>query len=116
MKRHFECSQNLSEDVKIKVEKELELGFLNLSEKFFEQAKMNFEVAKNIDKKCPDAFWGLMLVKVKAENEDFLYREPEKFRKVLKFRELKLAREFASENLRKKYDDLLQNIYLLEKN
>lgn len=111
MKRTYECSADLSEELKEKVSKELNLGFLNLSDGFFPQAEMNFKVALEFDKTCPDAFWGLCLVGLKLENEDELYSNPVKYKDVLKMEECHKALENASEDLRNKYESLLERIY-----
>jgi len=110
MKRTYQPSQGLSEELAEKVSKELKLGYLNLSDKFFEQAKINFLLALHLDDKCADAYWGLMLVKFGLESEDFLYSEPVKYKSVLLLPECQKALELADETLRKKYDDLLERI------
>ena len=110
MKRTYETSANLAPEVKQRVQKELDLGFLNLSEGFFPQAEMNFILALKFDSTCPDAFWGLCLVKLKLENEDFLYSNPVQNKQVLQLEECQKALQFAGENLKKKYEDLLERI------
>lgn len=111
MMRSYEPSQNLSKELEEKVKKELQLGFLNLRENFFDQAEINFRLALEFDKTCPDAFWGLMLVKLQLENEDRLYSNPMQFKDALKMEECQKALKFANQNLRNKYDDLLERIF-----
>lgn len=110
MKRQYQGSQNLSEEKKVRVDKELKLGFLNLSEGFFEQAKMNFELALQFDPNAPDGFWGLMLAKLGATNEDDLNEYPMKFKDAVNMQECQSAQENASEDLKKIYQSLLENV------
>ena len=110
MKRSYECSTNLDEEKKIMVENELKLGFLNLNEKYFDQAKLCFDIALQYDAQCPDAFWGEMLCKMKLDNEDLLYCNPMGNKTATSLLEWQNPLEYANENLRKKYDDLLERI------
>lgn len=110
MKRTYQASNNLSDDLKSKVEKELKLGYLNLEDGCFDQAKLNFDVAIGFDEKCADAFWGLMLVKFQIENEDALDQNPVKFKEVLFLPECQKALEFAEKTQKKKFESLLQRI------
>ncbi len=110
MKRSYQISSNLDEEDRVSVEKQLQLGYLNLSEGFFEQAKMNFTIAVNIDQKCADAYWGLMLTKLGIKNEDELYSNPLQNKDATKLEECKKAMEFADENTKKIYQQLLEQI------
>lgn len=111
MLRTYETSTNLSQELKEKVEKELKLGFLNLEDGFFPQAEMNFMVALEFDQTCPDAFWGLCLVRLQVKNEDELFSNPMQYKDVLKMEECQKALENANETLKKKYENLLERIY-----
>lgn len=111
MKRTYCPSSGLDKEKAEKVRKELSLGFLNLSDGFFEQAKMNFLLALNLDDKCADAYWGLMLEKCQIENEDWLYSSPVKYKAVVMLPEYEKALSLADEDLKNKYLDLLERIY-----
>lgn len=111
MKRVYESSAGLSQERKEKVDKELFLGFLNLSDGFFAQAEMNFKLALEFDKTCPDAFWGLCLANFRIKNEEELYSNPVQYKNVLKTEECQKALECANETLKKKYENLLERIY-----
>lgn len=110
MKRTYQLSSNLSKEVEEKARKELELGYLNLSDEFFEQAKTNFLLTLQYDEKCADAYWGLMLVKFSLSNEDELYQNPVKFKSALYLPECEKALELADEDLKNKYLSLLERI------
>ena len=56
--RLYQASKSAPEDRKLQVLKELRLGYLNLSEGMFEQARLNFLLALQYDSKCADAYWG----------------------------------------------------------
>ena len=110
MKRSYSVSQNLAEELKEKTLKELKLGYINLSESMFDQAKMNFELVIEYDKECSDAYWGLMLVKLNCSNEDFLYSSPMTYRCALNLNECASAIQFATDTQKKQYLDLLERI------
>ncbi len=110
MKRSHLPSASLSANDVERVQKELTLGFLNLSEGFFSQAQMNFEIVLQIDKACADAHWGLMLAKFQIKNEDELSTNPVQFKEVTDSLECKNALELADENLKNIYFSLLENI------
>lgn len=113
MKRRYEASDSLSEEVKIKVEKELRLGYLNLAEMFFEQAKINFTLALQYDSSCADAYWGLMLCKYQAKSEDLLFENPVVYKDVVLLPEYEKAMELASKEKRKIYEQILERIYAI---
>lgn len=110
MKRTYQTSNKISSEDEIKTTKQLKLGYLNLSENFFEQAEMNFKIALELDGFCADAYWGLMLAKLKVKNEDELYSNPLQNKDATKMMECKKALEFADENTRKIYLQLLEQI------
>ncbi|MBP3431966.1 MAG: hypothetical protein J6K39_03845 [Clostridia bacterium] len=111
MKRTYQTSQGLPAEVAERVLKELKLGYLNLTDGFFEQAKLNFLLAAQYDEKCADAYWGQMLVKFEMSNEDELFSNPVKYKSAIYLPECQKALELADETLRKKYDNLLERIY-----
>ncbi len=111
MKRTYQTSVDLPESEHKKTLDELKLGYLNLSDGMFEQAKLNFLLALQYDSKCADAYWGLMLCKFQIKNEDELYSDPVTYKSVLYLPECEKALEFAEENQRKQFDGLLERIY-----
>lgn len=110
MKRRYQTSPDLNPEDKTKTMKELNLGYLNLSDEMFEQAKTNFLLALQYDSKCADAYWGLMLVKFQLGNEDELYSNPVKYKSAIFLPECQSALQFADDNQRAKYEDLLERI------
>ncbi len=110
MKRNHVASAGLEEETKRNVEIELDLGYLNLSDEFFEQAEQNFTRAISLDEKCADAWWGMMLSKFQISNEDQLFAEPVKFKSVLLLPECQNALEFANAEQKNIYADLLERI------
>lgn len=110
MKRTYKTSVDLAESEIPKTIKELKLGYLNLSDGMFEQAKMNFLLALQYDSKCADAYWGLMLVKFQLRNEDELYSNPVVYKSAVYLPECEKALQFASETQKKQYGDLLERI------
>lgn len=115
MKRIYEASDSLSEEDKLKVEKELRLGYLNLGELFFDQAKLNFTLALEYDNTCADAYWGLMLCKYQAKSEDLLFENPVVYKDVVMLPEYEKAMMYASEEKRKLFDQILERIYAIVK-
>jgi hypothetical protein len=115
MKRRYEASDSLNEEDKLRVEKELRLGYLNLGELFFEQARLNFTLALQYDSKCADAYWGLMLCKFQAKSEDLLFENPVVYKDVVLLPEYEKAMTFASEEKRKIYEQILERIYAIIK-
>lgn len=111
MKRTYQTSATLSEEMKLKVEKELKLGYLNLSDGFFEQAKLNFLLALQYDSTCSDAYWGLMLEKFQITNEDELFSNPVRYKSAIFLPECEKALQYADENLKKTYQGMLERIY-----
>ncbi len=110
MKRQYEASEHLSPEDEAKVLKELKLGYLNLSDGAFEQAKMCFMLALQYDSKCADAYWGLMLVKFQIKNEDVLETEPLTYKVALALPECQNALQFASDKQQAQYQNLLERI------
>lgn len=114
MKRKYQASQDLSEIDKERVVKELRLGYLNLSEHLFEQAKINFLLALQFDSACADAYWGLMLEKCNISSEEELYQNPVKYKEVVYLNEYESAMQFADENQKNTYNQLLERIYAIK--
>ena len=110
MKRQYETSENVSSEDAEKVLKELRLGYLNLSDGAFEQAKMCFTLALQYDSKCADAYWGLMLEKFQIKNEDVLETEPVLYKSALALPECQNALQFANEKQLAQYQNLLERI------
>ena len=111
MKRTYITSLNLDEQLAKKAKKELTLGYLNLEDGMFEQAKLNFELALEFDKTCADAFWGLMLVKFQLKDEDELYANPIKYKSAIYLPECQKALDYAQENQRKVFTNILDRIF-----
>lgn len=111
MLRTVYVSQDLPDDVKEKLKKELRLGFLNLSEGEFEAAKQNFQLSLEYDDKCAEAYWGLALGECEIKNESELYSNPNKFKDFLQLKNGQLAVGFASEEQKKFYMGLLEKIF-----
>ncbi len=111
MKRTYQISADVDPSVKERAEKELQLGYLNLSDGFFEQAEMNFNVTLSVDPNCADAYWGLMLIKLGLKNEDELFSDALKFRSAPFLPECEKALALADEGLKNKYNSLLERIY-----
>ncbi len=109
--RVYCASEDLNEEERTKVIKELKLGYINLSEELFEQAKLNFMLALQYDSKCADAYWGLMLEKCQIRSESELYSNPIRYKEVVFLNEYQHAMEFAGETQKKYYDELLERIY-----
>lgn len=113
MKRRYEASENLKDEEKLKVEKELRLGYLNLSEMLFDQAKINFTLALQYDSACADAYWGLLLCKFQLKNEDLLFENPVAYKDVVFLSEYENAMRFASDEKRNVYNQILERIYAI---
>ena len=111
--RVYSASEDLDENEKQKVLKELKLGYMNLSEEMFDQAKMNFMLALQYDSKCSDAYWGLMLEKCQIRSENDLFINPVKYKEVVFLNEYQHAMEFASDFQKKYYGELLERIYAI---
>lgn len=109
--RVYYASEGISEEDRTKVVKELKLGYMNLSEELFEQAKMDFMLALQYDSKCSDAYWGLMLEKCQIRDEGELFSNPIKYKEVVFLNEYQHAMEFANETQKKYYEELLERIY-----
>lgn len=110
MKRKHICSSSAEQEKKEEIEKELQLGYINLSDEFFEQAKANFTVALELDPDCADAFWGLMLAKCQIKNENLLLEKPVLYKNICFLPECENALAKADENLKKIYMELLEKI------
>lgn len=113
MKRNFVVSSGLPESEKEKTLKELKLGFLNLSDGMFDQAKENFLLVLQYDYQCPDAYWGLMLAKFQLKSEDELYLNPVTNKNAIYLNECEKALQFADDKLKIIYNDLLERIYAI---
>lgn len=111
MKRSYQVSIDLPESEVPKTLQELKLGYLNLRDGMFEQAKMSFLLVLQYDSKNADAYWGLMLVKFQLENEDELYHNPVTYKSAIYLPECEKALQFAEDNQKKVYLDLLERIY-----
>ena len=114
MKRRYQCSQGLSKDQILATQNELNLGYLNLQDEMFEQAKQHFQLALSIDRNCADAFWGLMLERFKIKNEDDLFSYPTKYKSALNTKECQKACECANDEQREIYKNLLERIAKIE--
>lgn len=110
MKRQYEASASISPEDEGKVIRELKLGYLNIADGAFEQAKINFMLALQYDSKCADAYWGLMLVKFQITNEDLLETEPLTYKVALALPECQNALQFASDKQLAQYKNLLERI------
>lgn len=110
MKREYRASQNISPEDKKKILNELKLGYLNLSDGAFEQAKLCFTIALQYDSRCADAYWGLMLVKFQIKNEDILESEPLTYKSATSLPECQKALEFAEEKQLAQFEGLLERI------
>lgn len=110
MRRTLQTSSLCAEENKDAAKKELALGYINLSDEMFDQALLNFHLATKLDPRCADAYWGLMLAKSKVRNEELLYSEPVKFKGVVYLEEYRKAMDFAEENQKKQFENLLTQI------
>lgn len=110
MIRTLKVSNGLSSEIKEKALKELRLGYLNLSDECFEQAKLNFLLTLQYDSKCADAYWGLMLAKFQISSEDELHSNPVKYKSAIYLPECKQALDNADEDLKNNYINLLERI------
>lgn len=108
--RLFQPSSSVPPEKKSSVVKELRLGYLNLKEGMFEQARLNFLLALQYDSKCADAYWGLMLYKLKLRDESELLQDPQKYKDALKMSECQNAFMFGSDDQKKIYEDLLDGV------
>lgn len=111
MKRTYHASQNVNEETAQRVERELKLGYINLEDGCFEQAKMNFTVALEWDKDCADAYWGLMLEKFQLKDEDELFTDPLAYKSAIYLPECQKALELADKNTANQYKWMLDKIY-----
>lgn len=108
--RFYQASKSVSPEQQSSVLKELRLGYLNLSEGMFEQARLNFLLALQYDSKCADAYWGLMLYKLKVKNEGELLKDPMAFKNVMSMPECQNAFTFGDDGQKKIYEDLLEGV------
>ncbi len=111
MKRTYQISLDINPQYRDRASKELQLGYLNLADGFFEQAEMNFKITLGLDPKCADAYWGLMLVKLGLGNEDELYANAVKYKLAPFLPECIEALNLADKDLKTKYNSLLERIY-----
>ena len=110
MKREFKASQNLSNELRHEVENELKLGYINLEEGMFAQAKENFELVLSLDPVCAEGFWGKMLEKCQIQNENELLDKPTKYKNVIFLPECENALKYATNEQKKIYENLLENV------
>ena len=110
MKRSLFVSENLDEESRSRVLNELKLGYLNLQDEMFKQAKLNFDIALQIDNTCAEAYWGLMLVKFQLKSEELLFTEAVQNKSVIFLPEYAKALEYANETQKKIYENLLERI------
>lgn len=111
MKRVYQTSERLPESEKIKTLNELKLGYLNLKDEMFDQAKINFLLSLQYDSRCADAYWGLMLVKFQIKDEDELASNPILYKSAIYLPECQKALDFANDDQKKIYESLLEHIY-----
>lgn len=111
MKRSLFISEELSANDAKKIEAELRLGYLNLEDQMFDQAKMNFDLALQIDNSCAEAYWGLLLVKFQLDSEEKLFIDAATYKSALYLPEYENALKYASEKQKKIYQGLLERIY-----
>lgn len=111
MKRTYQTSKDLPADLQEKTLKELTLGYLNLKDECFDEAKLNFDLALAYDPKCADAFWGQMLVKFQLDDEDKLYQEPVLYKSAIFLPECENALKFAETNQKKTFENILERIH-----
>ena len=110
MKRFYEASSGVDEETAKSVVKELRLGYMNLDEGMFEQARINFQLAISLDPKCADAYWGLMLFKLNIKNEDDLTENPLDYKNAINLAEYKKAMECAGDDKKKIFDTLMEGV------
>ena len=111
MKRTYHASRKVSGERAQKVEKELKLGYINLEDGCFEQAKMNFLLVLEWDKDCADAYWGLMLEKFQLTNEDELFTNPVAYKSAIFLPECEKALALADKNTLNSFKSMLDKIY-----
>ncbi len=110
MLRQLFVSKDLDEQLSMKLQKELKLGYINLQDQMWEQAKLCFNLILQADEKCADAYWGIMLANLELSNENDLSSDPLKFKDVLQMPELRKALQNANQSQTKIYTDILENI------
>ena len=113
MKRQYKTSASVLDENKELVEKELKLGYMNLSEELFEAARMDFLLAAELDPNCADAFWGLMLEKENIKDEDDLSENPVKYKEIVYTEYYDKAMANASEEQKSCYNQILERIHAI---
>ncbi len=108
--RMYQASDSVKPERQPRVLKELRLGYLNLSEGMFEQARLNFLLALQYDSKCADAYWGLMLYKLKIKDEGELLKDPMAYKDIMTMAECQNAFTFGDDGQKKIYEDLLEGV------
>ena len=106
MKRELKVGKNVPESVL----KELKLGYINLSDGFFDLAQTNFDLVIIADPTCADAFWGLMLAKCQIRNEDVLLTNATLYKNIIFLKEYQNALVYADEDQKNMYNYLLSEI------
>ncbi len=109
MKRTYQVSSNVAD--KEKALKELNLGYLNLEDQMFEQARLSFEIVLQYDPKCADAYWGLMLAKFQLPNENDLTDNAIHYKTAIYLPEYENAMKYADKDQKRRFDDMMENIY-----
>ena len=109
MKRTYQVSAGIAD--KERALKELNLGYLNLEDKMFEQAKLSFGIVLQYDPKCADAYWGLMLAKFQLSNENDLTNNAVLYKTAIYLPEYDNAMKYADKDQKSRFDDMLENVY-----
>lgn len=114
MNREYYASPNVTDEViRQKVVDELNLGYFNLSDGLFEQAKLNFSLALQFDKRCSEAYWGLALCKLQIRDESVLNEKPSTYKNITGLSEYKKALDYATEKQKKVYKRLTEQIMII---
>lgn len=110
MKRSLYTSETLNEEEKQQVLNELKLGYLNLEDELFEQAKLNFDLVLQIDKTNADAYWGLMLVKFQLKSEELLHLNAMAYKSAVYLPEYQKAMQYALKIQKETFENTMKRI------
>lgn len=110
MKRSLFVTETLSEQDKTQVLKDLKLGYLNLEDEMFEQAKLNFQLALQLDSTNADAYWGLMLAKFQLNSEEKLFSDAMTYKSAVYLPEYQKAMEYAQTEQKKLFENTMKRI------
>ena len=110
MKRSLFVTETLNEQDKVQTLKDLRLGYLNLEDGMFDQAKLNFQLVLQADSKNADAYWGLMLVKFQLKSEEMLFSDAMTYKSAIYLPEYQKAMEFAQAKQKKIYENIMKRI------